>query len=54
LINLALGSLAHRWGESLPQLAITYSLLPLPGQLLLCCVVAVLARLLRPLLLINR
>jgi len=54
LLNLALGSLAHRWSESLPQLALTYSLLPLPSQLLLCCFVGLLARILRPLLLVNR
>jgi biotin transport system substrate-specific component len=52
--NLVLGSLAKRWGESLPQLLLSYSLLPLPGQLLLCCVVALLARWLRPLLLVHR
>ncbi|NBP98338.1 MAG: biotin transporter BioY [Synechococcaceae bacterium WB6_3A_227] len=54
LLNLGLGSLARRWGESLPQLLITYSLMPLPAQLLLCCVVGVMARFLRPLLLVNR
>lgn len=54
LLNLLLGSLVHRWGESLPQLVLTYSLLALPGQLLMCAVVALLARVLRPLLLIER
>ena len=54
LLNLGLGSLARRWGESLPQLLITYSLMPLPALLLLGCVVGVMARLLRPLLLVNR
>jgi len=54
LLNLGLGSLANRWSVSLPQLILTYSLLPLPGQLLLCCFVGVLARVLRPLLLVNR
>jgi biotin transport system substrate-specific component len=54
LLNLLLGSLVHRWGESLPQLVLTYSILALPGQLLMCAVVALLARVLRPLLLIER
>ena len=52
-LNLLLGSLAGRWEPSLNQLLLTYSLLPLPGQLLLCCLVGVLARLLRPLLLVD-
>jgi biotin transport system substrate-specific component len=54
LLNLLLGALLHRWSESLPQLVLTYSLLALPGQLLMCAVVALLARLLRPLLLMER
>jgi biotin transport system substrate-specific component len=54
VLNLLLGALVHRWSESLPQLVLTYSLLALPGQLLMCAVVALLARLLRPLLLIER
>lgn len=54
VLNLLLGALVHRWSESLPQLVLTYSLLALPGQLLMCAVVALLARLLRPLLLMER
>lgn len=54
VLNLLLGALLHRWSESLPQLVLTYSLLALPGQLLMCAVVALLARLLRPLLLMER
>ena len=52
-LNLVLGSLAGRWEPSLNQLLLTYSLLPLPGQLLLCCLVGVLARWLRPLLMVE-
>lgn len=54
LLNLLLGAVLHRWSESLPQLVVTYSLLALPGQLLMCALVALLARVLRPLLLIER
>jgi biotin transport system substrate-specific component len=54
VLNLLLGALVHRWSEPLPQLVLTYSLLALPGQLLLCAVVALLARVLRPLLLLER
>ena len=53
-LNLVLGSLAGRWEPSLPQLLYSYSLWPLPRQLLLCCTVGVLARLLRPLLGVQR
>ena len=52
-LNLVLGSLAGRWEPSLSQLLLTYSLLPLPCQLLLCCLVGLLARMLRPLLLVQ-
>ena len=53
VLNLMLGSLAGRWGAGLPSLLLTYSLAPLPSQILLCCAVALVARLLRRLLLIN-
>jgi biotin transport system substrate-specific component len=43
LLNLLLGALAARWPESLPQMLLSYSLLPLLGQLVLCCGAAVLA-----------
>jgi biotin transport system substrate-specific component len=54
VLNLLLGALMHRWTEPLPQLVLSYSLLTLPGQLLMCAVVAVVARVLRPLLLLDR
>ncbi len=54
VLNLLLGALVHRWTEPLPQLVLSYSLLALPGQLLMCAVVAVVARVLRPLLLLDR
>ncbi|MEB3234318.1 MAG: biotin transporter BioY [Cyanobacteriota bacterium] len=47
LLNLVLGGLAGRWPQSLPQLLFSYSLAPLPGQLILCCGVAVAALVLR-------
>ena len=53
-LNLVLGSLAGRWEPSLAQLLYSYSLWPLPRKLLLCCTVGVLARLLRPLLGVQR
>lgn len=52
-MNLILGSLAGRWGASLPQLLLDYSLGPLLPQLLLCCAIAVLALPLRRLLMIE-
>lgn len=51
--NLILGSLAGRWGASLPQLLLDYSLGPLVPQLVLCCAIAVLALPLRRLLMIE-
>jgi len=47
LLNLLLGGLAGRWPQGLLQLVVSYSLAPLPAQLLLCCPVAVLALVLR-------
>jgi len=53
VLNLILGSLAGRWGAGLPYLLFTYSLAPLPAQMLLCCPVALVAWLLRRLLVIT-
>jgi biotin transport system substrate-specific component len=53
VLNLLLGSLANRWGPGLPALLVTYSLAPLPSQLLLCCAVALVALGLRRLLLVG-
>ncbi len=53
IANLLLGSLAGRWGVSLVDLLLDYSLGPLPSQLLLCCAVAVLAVPLRRLLMVE-
>lgn len=47
LLNLVLGALSGRWNVGLPQLAVSYSLAPLPAQILLCCGVAVAALALR-------
>lgn len=52
LTNLLLGALVGRWGSGVLPLVIGYSLAILP-QLLLCCAVAVLAWLLRRILLIE-
>lgn len=52
LANLALGSMAGRWGEEMMGLAVSYSLALVP-QLLLCCAVGLLAWLLRRLLLVS-
>lgn len=53
LLNLILGTLAGRWPQSLLQLVVSYSLVPLPTQLLLCCAVALLALVLRRWLKLN-
>jgi biotin transport system substrate-specific component len=53
IANLLLGALVGRWGSSLPNLLMAYSLGPLLSQLLLCCAVAVLAVPLRKLLLVE-
>jgi biotin transport system substrate-specific component len=47
LANLLLGALAGRWPQGVAQLVVSYSLAPLPGQLALCCAVALLALVLR-------
>ena len=47
LLNLVLGGLSGRWPLGLPQMLFTFSLAPLPGQLLLCCAAALLAWVLR-------
>jgi biotin transport system substrate-specific component len=53
VLNLLLGALAGRWGGELPQLLVSYSLVPLPSQLLLCTAVAVVALVLRRVLLVQ-
>ena len=52
ILNLVIGSLAGRWDLDLLSLLITYTLVPLLPQLLLCCAVGVLAVPLRRLLLV--
>ena len=47
LLNLVLGALSGRWSSGLAQLAVSYSLAPLPGQVVVCCAVAVAALVLR-------
>ncbi len=47
LANLLLGAVAGRWATGLGQLLLSYSFAPLPGQLLLCCAVALAAAVLR-------
>lgn len=47
LLNLMLGALSGRWSAGLLQLTVSYSLAPLPAQVLLCCAVAVAALALR-------
>lgn len=53
VLNLLLGALAGRWRGELPQLLVSYSLVPLPSQLLLCTAVAVVALVLRRVLLVQ-
>jgi biotin transport system substrate-specific component len=53
LANLALGSLAGRWGTGFLPLLLSYGLAPLLSQLLLCCAAAVVALLLRRILLVE-
>lgn len=53
VLNLLLGALAGRWrGPELLQLLVSFSVAPLPSQLLLCTAVAVVALGLRRLLLV--
>ena len=47
LLNLMLGALTGRWSAGLLQLTVSYSLAPLPAQVLLCSAVAVAALALR-------
>ncbi|MFO7630144.1 MAG: biotin transporter BioY [Prochlorococcaceae cyanobacterium] len=53
VLNLLLGALAGRWERSLGVLVMSYSLVPLLSQLLLCCAVGLLAWPLRRLLLLE-
>lgn len=53
VLNLLLGALAGRWERSLGVLLMSYSLVPLLSQLLLCCAVGLLAWPLRLLLLLE-
>lgn len=52
-LNLIFGSLAGRWDPGLLSLLVTYTVVPLLPQLLLCCAVGVLALPLRRLLLMS-
>ena len=52
IANLLLGALAGRWSGTLVPLLMSYSIGPLLPQLMLCCAVAVVALLLRRLLLL--
>jgi len=51
IANLLLGHLAHRWGDNLVPLLLSYSIVLIP-QILLCCAVGVLAWVLRRILLV--
>ena len=53
LLNLVLGGLVSRWDAPLLELIVQYSLGPLPGQLLLCIATAVLAVVLRRILIVE-
>lgn len=53
IANLLLGAVAGRWGPNLGVLLISYSAAPLVSQLVLCCAVAVVALVLRRLLLVQ-
>ena len=48
-----LGGLVGRWDAPLLELIVQYSLGPLPGQLLLCIATAVLAVVLRRILIVE-
>ncbi|MFQ6537250.1 MULTISPECIES: biotin transporter BioY [Aphanothece] len=52
VLNLLIGAVAGRWGPALLSLLISYSVIPLLSQLLLCCAVALVALGLRRLLLV--
>ena len=47
LVNLCLGALLGRWEQALPDLVMGYGIGPLPAQLALCAVTAVVAVILR-------
>ena len=53
LLNLGLGALAGRWGDATVQLAVSYSLVPLPSQFLLCCAVGLVALIVPRILLVK-
>ena len=53
VMNLLLGAVLNRWDPSLLELLIQYSIGPLPGQLLLCITAAVLAVVLRRVLIVE-
>lgn len=53
VMNLVLGALAGRWRGELLQLLVSFSVVPLPSQLLLCTAVAVVALVLRRVLLVQ-
>ncbi len=53
ILNLLLGAGLNRWSESFPELLFSYSLGPLPAQLVLCVAIALIALPLRRLLLIE-
>ncbi len=53
IINLILGSFANRWSSDIITMLFTYTLGPLPFQLLLCTSIALFARISRILILYN-
>ncbi len=53
ILNLIIGSSLGRWSESLPELIASYSLAPLPAQLVLCPGVGVMSLAMRRLLLFE-
>ena len=54
LVNLCLGALLGRWEQALPDLVMGYGIGPLPAQLALCAVTAVVAVILRWCLVIRK
>jgi len=52
-LNLILGSLAGRWDLGLASMLLSYAVIPLLPQLLICCAVGVLAMPLRRMLLVS-
>ena len=53
LLNLVIGSALYQWPDPLPELLFSYTLGPLPAQLVLCAGVGVLALPLRHLLFVE-